>query len=134
MGKAVNLDKLKDDMKRWPKSWAGFDSDIPMGREIVKTMQPFILAMVEDHLAHTTINRHMGNLWLLGGGVIARVQTDPELKELTGEKLILRFLNEEGGPYSKHLDTEEEQKAFDATCKRLYRLLSQRRPRRTPRN
>jgi hypothetical protein len=125
MAKTVKLEKLEKDMERWPKSWAGFDADIPIGKEIVRTMGAFLLAMVEDHLAYTTINRHMGNLWLLGGEIIVQAQSDPELKDLTGEKLILRFVDEEGGPYSRHLATEEAQKAFDGTCKRLYRFLIQ---------
>ena len=126
MAKAVNLEKLKEDMARWPKAWAGFDSDIPIGEEIVRTMCPFLLAMVEDQLAYTTINRHMGNLWLLGGEIISRLQIDPELKALAGKELILRFVDEEGGPYSKHLATEEEQKTFDGTCRKLYRFLIRR--------
>ncbi len=126
MAKAVNLEKLKKDMERWPKSWAGFDSDIPIGKEIVDTMRLFLSAMVEDQLSYTTINRHMGNLWLLGGEIIYRVNTDPELKDLDGKQLLLQSVDEQGGPYSRHLATEEEQRAFDATCKKLYRFLIQR--------
>ena len=129
MAKTIKLAKLEKDMERWPKAWAGFDSDTPIGKEFVKIMRPFVLAMVEDHLAYTTVNRHMGNLWLLGGEIIARVQTDPEPKDLAAEDLILRFVDDEGGPYSKHLATEEEQRAFDATCKKLYRFMIQK-PRR----
>ena len=126
MAKAVNLEKLKEEIERWPKAWAGFDSDIPIGKEIVKIMRPFVLAIVEDHLAYTTVNRHMGNLWFLGGEIIARVQTDPELKDLAAEELIPRFVDDEGGPYSRHIATEEEQRAFDATCKKLYRFMIQK--------
>ena len=123
MAKAVNLEKLKEHMACWPKVWAGFDSDMPTGEKIVLAMRPFLLAMVEDKLASTTINRHMGNLWLLGGEIISWLHIDPELKDLGGGKLILRFVDEEGGPYSKHIATEEEQKTFDGTCRKLYRFL-----------
>jgi hypothetical protein len=123
MAKAVNREKLKEDMVSWPKVWAGFDSDIPIGEEIVRAVRPFLIAMVEDNLASTTINRNMGNLWLLGGEIISWPHIDPELKDLDCEKLILRFVDEEGGPYSKHIATEEEQKTFDGTCRKLYRFL-----------
>jgi hypothetical protein len=123
MSKTIKLEKLKKDMERWPKSWAGSDSDIPIGKEMVKVMRLFLMAMVEDQLSYTTINRHMNNLWLLGGEIISGVNADPELKDLDGEQLILRFVDEEGGPYSRHLATEQEQKTFDATCKRFYRFL-----------
>jgi hypothetical protein len=122
MAKAVNLEKLRKDMERWPRTWAGVDSDILIGQEIVHAMRPFLLAMVEDKLASSTINRHMGNLWLLGGEIISRLQIDPELKALAGKKLILRFVDEEGGLLSKHLATEEEQETFDGTCRKLYRF------------
>jgi hypothetical protein len=130
MAKAVNLEKLAKDMERWPKSWAGFDSDIPIGKEIVQVMRLFLLAMVEDQLSYTTINRHIGNLWLLGGEIIYDVHTDPELKSLDGKRLILRVVDDEGGPISRHLATEEEQKAFDATCKKLFRFMSQKHSRK----
>ncbi len=51
MAKAINLEKLKKDMDRWPKSWAGFDSDIPTSTEIVEVMNRFLMAMVADQLA-----------------------------------------------------------------------------------
>jgi hypothetical protein len=126
MGKTINLEKLNKDMERWPKSWAGFDSDIPMGKEIVRVMLPFLVAMVADQLAYTTIKRHVDNLWLLGGEIIRGVYAVPELKKLHGKELLLRFVDEEGGPISRHLATEDEQRTFDATCRKFYRFLIQR--------
>lgn len=126
MPKAIKLEKLQKDMERWPKSWAGFDSDIPTGKEIVEVMRRFLLAMMADQLAYTTINRHLGNLWLLGGEIIYRVNMDPDLKGLNGKQLIMEFVDEEGGPISRHLTTEQEQRTFDATCKKLFRFMSQK--------
>ena len=115
--------KLKQDMQQWPKSWAGVKSDIPVGKEIIKPMQSFVLAMVEEGLAYTTINRHMGNLFLLGGEIIRGLYLDDELRTLPASELILKFVEEEGGPLCRHITTEAEQKSFDATCKKLYRCL-----------
>jgi hypothetical protein len=126
MAKKINLEKLKQDMERWPNSWAGSNSDIPMGKEIVRVMLPFLLALVGDQLAYTTIKRHMDNLWLLGGEIIRGIYADPELKDLKGKQLILRFVDEAGGPISRHFTTEEEQKPFDASCRKLYQFLIQR--------
>jgi hypothetical protein len=130
MAKTINLEKLEKDMERWPGSWAGFDADIPIGKEIVQVMRHFLMTMVADQLAYTTITRHMNSLWLLGGEIIYRVNMDPELKCLTGKQLISRFVDEEGGPISRHITTDEAQKSFDATCRRVYRFLSQK-PART---
>jgi hypothetical protein len=126
MAKVTKLEKPTKDMERWPKSWAGFDSDVPIAKEMVEVMRRFLMAMVEDQLAYTTINRHMNGLWLLGGEIIYHVNMDPELKNMNGKQLILEFVNEEGGPLSRHLATEAEQRTFDATCKKLYRLMTQR--------
>ena len=122
--KAPNIEKLAKETERWPKSWAGFDSDVPVGQQIVKAMYPFLSALMKDGYSKTTINRHVNNLWLLGGEIIRCLNTDTELKVLSGEELILRFVDEEGGPYSRHIDTEKEQKVFDSTCRKLYRFLS----------
>jgi len=107
MAKAVNLEKLRKDTVSWPKVWAGFDSDIPIGEEIVRAMRLFLLAMVEDKLASATINRHMGNLWLLGGEIISWLHIDPELKDLGGEKLIFAVRRRGGPPlFQTHCDRE----------------------------
>lgn len=126
MPKPTNLKKLEKDMERWPGSWAGTDADIPTGNEMVEVMRQFLAAMMADKLAATTINRHMNGLWLLGGEIIYRVNMDPELKGLNGKELISQFVDEEGGPISRHLATEEEQRTFDATCKKLHRFISQK--------
>jgi len=91
-------------------------------------MDAFLMAMMEARLSYTTINRHLGNLWLLGGQIISSVQEDRELKDLSGGELILRFVDEAGGPYCKHLSTEEERRTFDSTCRKLYRFLIRKKP------
>jgi len=123
MAKRFNYEKIKKDMDDWPRRWAGDKSDLPIGGRIVQAMHSFLLAMMEEGLAPTTINRHLDNLWLLGGEIIYRVQDDRKLKKSAGDDLILQFVDEEGGPLSKHLSTEEEQKPFDGTCRKFYRFL-----------
>ena len=123
MAKTLNYEKLKKNMNDWPNRWAGDDSDLPIGGKIVQTMHSFLLAMMEDGLAPTTINRHLDNLWFFGGEIICRVHDERKLKQASGDELILRFVDEEGGPLSKHLSTEEEQKPFDGTCRKFYRFL-----------
>ena len=123
MAKRFNYEKIKIDMDDWPRRLAGDNSDLPIGGRIVQTMHSFLLAMMEEELAPTTINRHLDNLWLLGGEIIYHVHDDRKLKKSAGDDLILQFVDEEGGPLSKHLSTEEEQKPFDGTCRKFYRFL-----------
>ena len=110
-------------MERWPDRWKGVPADIVVGKRIVQAMLPFVQSMAEEGLARATINRHMGNLWLLGGHIVSGLHHDPELKDLAGDELLLRFVEEEGGPISRHNTTEAEQRAFDGTCRKLYRFL-----------
>ena len=119
----IPYEKLKQEMEAWPDRWKGFDSDIPVGEKIVLAMHPSIQDMVNKGLALKTINRHQTNLWLLGGEVVSRIHHDAELRNLSGAELLLRFVEEEGGPYCRHNNTEEEQRAFDGTCRKLYRFL-----------
>ena len=126
MAKTLNYAKLKKDMNGWPKNWAGDDSDIPIGQRIVQTLDSFVLAMMEEGLAPSTIKRHVCYLCLLGGEIIRCVQDDRKLRKATGNELVLRFIDDEGGPLSRYLPTEEDQRPFDGTCRKLYRYLSRK--------
>jgi len=123
MAKTTKYSKLKQEMEVWPDRWKGLPEDLPVGKKIVQAMHPFVLAMVEEGLARSTINRHMTNLWLLGGEIISRMHHESELADLSGHELLCRFVDAEGGPYSRHLSTEAEQRAFDGTCRKLHRFL-----------
>ena len=125
MPKTIHYAKLKQDIEGWPDTWKGSPDDIVVGTTIVQAMLPFVQVMVKKHLAPTTIHRHMGNLWLLGGEVISRLHHDSESKGLSGHELLLRFVEEDGGPISRHNATEGEQKTFDGTCRKLHRFLEE---------
>jgi hypothetical protein len=120
---SLNYEKIKKDMDDWPNRWAGDKSDLSIGGEIVQTMHKFLLAMMEEGQASITIKRHLDNLWLLGGEIIYQIHDERKLKKASGKELIMRFVDEEGGPLSRHLSTEEEQKLFDGTCRKFYRFL-----------
>ena len=125
MANPKNIQKLIKVMERWPKSWMGFPEDIPVGERIVEVMRPFVQAMVHDGLAPKAINRHMDNLWHLGGEIIRDVNMETKERKRSGRELILKAVDQEGGPYCRHLSTEAEAKPFDATCKKLYRFIRQ---------
>ncbi len=124
MAKKFDYEKMQEAMKDWPNSWACDDSDIPIGRRIVETMDSFLLAMMEQGLSPGTIRRHAGNLWLLGGEIIFHVQDDRKVRKASGNELILEFVDDQGGSLSSHPSTEEEQRTFDGTCRKFYRFLS----------
>ncbi len=62
-------------------------------------------------------------MWMLGGEVITRLNYDPSLRSKPVEKVTFDLLEEEGGPLIWPQITEQQQNAFDASCRKLYRFL-----------
>jgi hypothetical protein len=62
-------------------------------------------------------------LWLLGGEIIREVNMSGEYRCDPHEQLI-KAIDCGEGPLCRHLDSQAEQEAFDATCRALYRFLS----------
>ena len=76
-----------------------------------------------SRLSLKTVKRHLDNLWLLGGALIRKINMNPELRKKTPMELLLENIDETGGPYCRHLDTEEDFRSYDATCKKLFKFL-----------
>jgi hypothetical protein len=111
------------DLEQWPKLWSGGDADIPVGQTIVEFFKPFLLHMLDEHLATKTLHRHRDQLWLLGGELIRRRYDDAKLKKMPVDKAIAEMIEEDGGPLIWPRLTEAEQNSFDATCRKLYKFL-----------
>jgi hypothetical protein len=80
---------------------------------------PAELASVAQDLASTP-----DNLWALGGEVISRLQMDSRLRRQPIEQVILELVSGDGGPLLSHGQSEAGQRSFDATCRKLYRFLT----------
>jgi len=119
--------KILESMSDWPESWAIDEGDNQKGAEIVADLKGFAESLVELRLAPTTIRRHVNNLWLLGGEIIRELNFDRDQREKTASELLEDSVDDEGGPYCRHLETEAETKSFDATCKKLNAYLEERR-------
>lgn len=100
------------------------EPDLEYGRHLLEAMRPFAESLAEGGLAKRTVRRHLDNLWLLGGEIIRDVGLYGERSVPALEKLK-QSVDGYGGPYCRHLDTEEEVKSFDNTCKRLDKFLKQ---------
>ena len=112
------------DLEQWPQLWSGADPDIPVGQTIVEFFKPFLLHMLDEHLAKKTLHRHRDHLWLLGGELIRRRYDDAKLKKMSVGKAIAEIIEEEGGPLIWPRLTEAEQNSFDSTCRKLYKFLN----------
>jgi hypothetical protein len=50
---------------------------------------------------------------------------DPSLRKKPVEKILLDLIDDEGGPLLYHCDSEDQQKSFDSTCRKLRRFLTE---------
>ena len=113
------------DIDRWAESWAGFpDLDVPVGERIVAEFTPFLLALIDERRTKKTIKKYADYLWVLGGELIRRVSTDEKARKLPARTLILKHIDETGGPLWRHARDEQEHAVYDAVCRRFYQFLT----------
>jgi hypothetical protein len=117
----------RGDLENWPRSWMVWEKDLPPGESLVACFRPFIEQLASCGLSRRTVRRHVDNLWRLGGEIIRDLHEDPSLRRLAAQRLLTQVLHEDGGPLI-HNGSEEEQRSFDSTCRRLHRFLTHRRP------
>lgn len=91
---------------------------------LVEYFKPFLRDLLAQPLSRTTLRRHRDNIWVLGGEVIRRLQMDSGLRRMPVEQVVLDLIGEDGGPLLSHQQSEAEQRAFDATCRRFFRFLT----------
>ena len=114
------------DLDNWPRSWMGLEKDLLPGEQLLARLRPFIEYLASSSLSPKTIRRHVGNLWMLGGEIIRDLNEDPSLRRVAPEKLLRNVIHEDGGPLI-HNGSEDEQRSFDSTCRKLHRFLTQSR-------
>ena len=115
------MPKFKDaDIEKWPDSWAGFPRDKKCGHAFLPLMKEFIDYLKAQNLSPKTINKHIDNLWLLGGAIIGEINLDNSMRKLEPLDLIFEVTIEEGGPMLKD---KRGQPSFDATCRKFRKFL-----------
>ena len=122
---AQDLSAYCRDLENWPRSWMGWEKDLPPGEQLVACFRPFLEDLVASDLSPKTIQKHVDNLWALGGEIIRDLNETPSLRRKTIEQLLDDRINDDGGPLLYGVDSEEQQRSFDSTCRKLYRFLSQ---------
>ena len=120
----IDLSVYCRDLDEWPRSWMGFEKDLPPGERMVACFRPFLEHLVRLELSRKTIRKHVDNLWILGGEIIRDLNETPSLRKVPVEELVFNVL-EEGGPLLYHGDSEEEQRSFESTCRKFHRFLEE---------
>ena len=118
------LAKLCPDLENWPNTWRYQHSDIHWGERMLEYFRPFLLFLLDLHLATKTLQRHRNHLWMLGGEIIRRSQEDPKLARKPTKALLLEFVDDDCGPLIWPRISEQQQHSFDATCRKLYQFLT----------
>ena len=101
----------------------GLEKDLPPGEQLIALFRPFLEHLAAANLSPKTIQKHVDNMWALGGEFIRDLNYDPSLRKKPVEQ-VLRKMIEYGGPLLYH-GGEEEQRSFDATCRKFKRFLSE---------
>lgn len=102
----------------------GLEKDLPPGAGLVACLRPFIEHLAASGLSPKTIRQHVDNLWSLGGEIIRDLHYDPSMRKVTADRLLRKAVHEYGGP-AVHNASEEAQRSFDSTCRKLHRFLTQ---------
>jgi len=101
----------------------GWEKDLPAGEKLVACFRPFLEHLVASDLSPKTIQKHVDNIWALGGEIIRDLNENPSLRKKPVEKTLLDLIDAEDGPLLYGCDSEERQNSFDSTCRKLRRFL-----------
>jgi hypothetical protein len=94
------------------------------GGKLVVCFRPFLEHLVASDLSRHTIQKHVDNMWVLGGEIITDLNYTPALRKVPVQEL-LNDLIKDGGPILYHCDSEEQQSSFESTCRNFRRFLHQ---------
>ena len=98
-----------------------WEKDLAPGQKLVNCFRPFFEELVRSKLSPKTIQKHVDNLWALGGEIIRNLNEDPSLGKRPIDCILDDKIDEEGGPLVYALESEEpQQRSLDSTCKKLY--------------
>ena len=104
----------------------GEEKDIPPGEKLVASFRPFLQALAASNLSPKTIQKHVDNLWALGGEIIRDMNETPCLRRKSIDEILDERIDAEGGPLVYALESEEPlQRSLDSTCRKLYLFLRQ---------
>ena len=120
---ARRLRQAVPDLDDWPRSWHVEPVDIPVGQQIVEVLTPFLLHLLDQGLAKSTMRRHRDNLWRLGGELIRCRYDDDGLANKHVKEALRQLIEGDGGPLMWPRISEPEQDSLDATCRKFNRFL-----------
>src|SRR6202166_3705766 len=119
-----DLEHYCRDLNGWPRSWMGLEKDLLPGQQLLALFRPFLDHLAASGLSPKTIQKHVDNMWALGGEFIRDLHYDPSLRKKPVDAVLRRMIEYDGGPLLYH-GGEHEQRSFDSTCRKLHRFLNE---------
>ena len=104
----------------------GLEKDLPPSEHLLACFRPLIEHLATSTLSPKTIRKHVDNLRMLGGEIIRDLNYTSSLRKAGADRLPGNVSHADGGPLI-HNGSEEEQRSFDSTCRKLHGFLSQPR-------
>jgi hypothetical protein len=118
---AAALDRFR--LNGWPRSWMGLEKDLPPGEQLLTLFRPFLENLAASDLSPKTIQKHVDNMWALGGGEFIRdLNYDQSLRKRPVEQRLFEMI-EDGGPLL-YDGGEDQQRSFDSNCRKFRRFLT----------
>ena len=118
------LERYCRGLNDWPRSWMGLEKDVLPGEKLVACFRPFLVYLVASaDLSPKTIQKHVDNLWVLGGEIIRDLNENPSLRRKRIERILFDSIDDEGGPLIYGVSSEQQQRSFDSTCRKFHRFL-----------
>jgi hypothetical protein len=108
----------------------GLEKDLPPGEQLLTLFRPFLEYLAASDLSTKTIQKHVDNMWALGGEFIRDLHSDSSLRKKPMEQVLLQMI-EYGGPLLYH-GGEDQQRSFDSTCRKFRRFLNETARQRSP--
>jgi hypothetical protein len=103
-----------------------WEKDLAPGQKLVDCLRPFLEHLAGSDLSPKTIQKHVDNLWALGGEIIRGLNENPSLRRKPIERILDDKIDDEGGPLVYAMESEEPmQRSFDSTCRKLQRFRHQ---------
>lgn len=99
----------------------GLEKDLAPGEQLLALFRPFLEHLAASGLSQKTIQKHVDNVWALGGEFIRDLHNDPSLRKKPAHTVLSQMI-EYGGPLLYH-GGEDQQRSFDSTCRKLRRFL-----------
>ena len=90
---------------------------------MLHVFKPFLAWLLDQGLSRKTLRTHRDHIDALGGGIIRRINLDPQLRHRQIMSVLMENLDEDGGPLIYPRKTEFGQRSFDSTLRKLNRFL-----------